>query len=589
MKYILLSAFFIILFLNTSLAQKLSVPTEYQYTNSQIDSLNQKLKTTSDQSKHFSKLHFYLGMAYAHNDNISKSTEHFLKAIQYSKIKNYDIKAQSYIMLTHIYILTGKKEESNYYLKKIVDIQNKIESDSIYFSALSYVAGYHSSITHETDSAIYIEHKIIRDGSKFIDTTLLQSAYFNLSANYIRVQKLDSAYKYIQKGFSIKKQNKDEASEINEANRQLMFGYHILTKIDLGRSKYEKALVPAKLFSSMAIMQKDTFYIYHAYKQLSNVYFKLKQMDSAYYYQKSTLEMYKSVVNSDMQNELNEVKLQTEFEYNRKLDSLKNNKVIQEKNTIIKLGKEKKETLNKILFVALLFLLILIILILKILNSKKLITSQKNQLERSLKHNESLLNEAHHRVKNNLQIVSSLLDNQSISSSDKKVKAIIKVAQNRIQSMALLHQLLNQDRTFYKVNLEQHVIKLVHLINESYFNSNTKVKLNIIIQEKQLRIDTVIPLGLIITELVSNSLIHAFTHQKEGEITVSIKKDKLNFYLLTVTDNGIGIDSTLDNTTSLGLELVHGLAWQLGGKVTMIENIHQGTSVNVTFIDNLKN
>ena len=550
-----------------------------------MDSLQNLLLDNSNQSEMISELNFHLGMGYGFEDDIIRSTEHFLKAIQYSNNDNVDTKVSSYIILTHIYLLTGKYDESNYYLKKIVDIHNQIETDSIYFSSLSYVAGYHSSITKNIDSAIYYEKTIINNGYNYIDKTSMQAAYFNLASNYTKIEELDSAYKFIQLGFKVNKENLSDVSEDLAANRQLMFGYYILCKNYLNRSKPKDAFVSAKSFVLLAEKQKDTLYIYRSYNLISTVFYKLNLLDSAYLYQKNALKMYKVVVNSDKQNELNEVRLQTEYSYNRKLDSLKSHKIIQDKNVQISLQKEKKDIAVTLLIVGAIFLLILLTLLSKLYNSKNTITSQKNQVEKSLKQNEYLLSEAHHRVKNNLQIVSSLLDKQANISSSEKVKEIMKIAQGRIQSMALLHNILNQEKDFHEINFELYVKKLVRVIYASYANDDSKIEFKINIKDHNLKIDTVIPLGLIINELVSNSLIHAFRNQSQGEIVITVNKEGIDYYNLIVADDGIGMNNSIEDTFSLGLELVQGLAWQLGGKASQINSVKKGMSVKVTFTD----
>ena len=579
--------FIMSMWFNLIFAQKLSIPKQYHYTDFQIDSLKNLIQSSSNQFTIISELYFNLGMGYGNKGDIIQSTEYFLKCLQYSGKDNYDLKGYTYIMLTHIYNLTGERNESIYFLKKIVDIQDKIETDSIYYSALSYVSGYHSSISLNIDSAIFYEKKVINEGFDFINKTTLQGAYFNLAANFSRINEPDSAYAYLEDGFKVENSNLSDLDEINESNRQLMFGFHVLASNFLSRSKLKDALDAATSFVNLAVNQEDTFYIYHSYVQMSDVFYKMNLMDSAYFYQKNALKMYKSVINSDKQNELKEVKLRTEFEYKRSIDSLETQKVVEQKNSMIQKQKDKEQIVFYFMFVGVLFTLFLLFLFSKLFKSKKTITIQNNKLEISLSQNESLLNEAHHRIKNNLQIISSLLDKQAEFSSSNEVKSIMRIAQNRIQSMALLHQLLNQEKSFYNLESNLYIKELVKLIDQSYSLNKTKIDFVLNIDKLNLNIDTVVPLGLIITELVSNAIIHAFPNDREGEIIISLKNVEFGLNELIVEDNGVGITSDKKNDSSLGLSLVEGLAWQLNGDVIIDQQEQNCTRIKIMFKESI--
>jgi len=201
----------------------------------------------------------------------------------------------------------------------------------------------------------------------------------------------------------------------------------------------------------------------------------------------------------------------------------------------------------------------------------------------SLKEKEKLLKEIHHRVKNNLQIVSSLLRLQSGNVVDKKYLELISVSQNRIASMALVHEMLYSSRDLGKIEMKAYIERLTHSIYQSFFRPGLSVNFEYDIDEQLFfDIDQLIPIGLILNEIISNSFKHAF-HANKGKISVSLHKSGESF-ILVIKDNGIGFakDFSIQNNGHLGVQLVHMLTEQIGGKVEI--NTEQGISYQITFI-----
>ena len=164
----------------------------------------------------------------------------------------------------------------------------------------------------------------------------------------------------------------------------------------------------------------------------------------------------------------------------------------------------------------------------------------------SLKEKEHLLKEIHHRVKNNLQIVSSLLNLQSESIVDEKYLGLIKESHNRINSMALVHEMLYKSKDLSKIELKEYIEVLSSSVNMSYSSPSKEISFKYDIQTGIfLEIDMMIPIGLILNEILSNSYKYAFKDMKTGLITIVLKQDKSKL-LLTVFDNGIGLDKKFD-------------------------------------------
>lgn len=208
----------------------------------------------------------------------------------------------------------------------------------------------------------------------------------------------------------------------------------------------------------------------------------------------------------------------------------------------------------------------------------------EEKVQQSLKEKEVLLKEVHHRVKNNMQVISSILNLQSSYVTDPYALNLLKESQNRIKTMAYIHESLYQNKTFTSINFSEYISTLTNNILQSYAASIQKVKLELDIQKIILNLDTSIPAGLIINELVTNSIKHAFTESNEGIILINLYT-KDNVLFLEVSDNGKGFPKDIDfkNTNSLGLQLVNTLVEQLNGKLELSDNKNGGTSFYISF------
>jgi PAS domain S-box-containing protein len=203
------------------------------------------------------------------------------------------------------------------------------------------------------------------------------------------------------------------------------------------------------------------------------------------------------------------------------------------------------------------------------------ITERKHaeeQIKASLREKEVLLKEIHHRVKNNMQVISTLLMLQAANIKDKQYADMFKESQVRIRSMALVHEKLYRSEDFANVDFNGYIKSLLNFLFRSYGVDTNKIALKLEVEDVSLGLDTAIPCGLVINELVSNSIKYAFPEDRKGEIRITFRSINEDDLELTVSDDGIGIPEDLDirNTKSLGLDLVTILAEdQLDGKIEL--------------------
>ncbi|MEG4802241.1 PAS domain S-box protein [Microcoleus sp. ARI1-B5] len=207
----------------------------------------------------------------------------------------------------------------------------------------------------------------------------------------------------------------------------------------------------------------------------------------------------------------------------------------------------------------------------------------EDRIKASLAEKEVLLKEIHHRVKNNLQVISSLLKLQSRYIQDSRVSEMLKESQNRVRSMALVHEQLYQSKDLSNIDFAEYIQNLAHNLFQAYEIDTEGVKLQTNIAPCSLNIDTAVPCGLIINELVTNSLKYAFTRQTQGKIKIDFTLDKNRVCVLAVSDSGIGFPQNLDyrKARTLGLRLVGSLVKQIRGTIELLET--PGTTFKITF------
>jgi PAS domain S-box-containing protein len=207
----------------------------------------------------------------------------------------------------------------------------------------------------------------------------------------------------------------------------------------------------------------------------------------------------------------------------------------------------------------------------------------EEKIRRSLEEKELLMKEIHHRVKNNMTVISSLLRLQAGKIKDTRYKEMFNDSMNRIKSMASIHEKLYRSEDLAKIVFSDYIEDMADNMYASYGLSPHRIALKKDIEKITLGIDSATPCGLIVNELLSNSLKYAFPEDRGGEIRVSLRAHGEDEIELKVSDNGVGMPEGLDfrNTDTLGLNLVNALAGQLQGKIEI--NREQGTEFRITF------
>ncbi len=207
----------------------------------------------------------------------------------------------------------------------------------------------------------------------------------------------------------------------------------------------------------------------------------------------------------------------------------------------------------------------------------------ENQIKASLRDKDILLKEIHHRVKNNLQIIISLLNLQSGYIKDEQTLKAVKDGQSRVRSMALVHEKFYQADELTEINFAEYVDKLCQFLFQSYGDKTDRIQLTVNADKVAFDMDTAMPCGLLINEIVSNSLKYAFPDERNGEIKIELRKLPDQMVMMSISDDGIGLaeDFTIEKSETLGHQLIIALANQLDGELNVSHE--NGTSFSVTF------
>jgi two-component sensor histidine kinase len=294
---------------------------------------------------------------------------------------------------------------------------------------------------------------------------------------------------------------------------------------------------------------------------LALIYSKLNQYQKAYEFSQISKAISEEINDQTRTDAI--AKMTTEFETER----------IEGENALLQESQRAQRAQLKqqgYLLIGILIVLLLIIAIaILIQRGRQKLRKANGIIEKSLGEKELLLKEIHHRVKNNLQVVSSLLDLQSREIEDEETQATFMEGQNRVKAMALIHQKLYQNENLATINFEEYANMLVGELGTIY---NKKADVNTVVNggtTSEFDIDTAIPLGLILNELISNAYKYAFNEGEQGALSVSINSLGEGKHQLIVEDNGGGLPESFDfqKAKSLGLRLVRRLAKQLYGSV----------------------
>lgn len=455
----------------------------------------------------------------------------------------HSLSCRIYLLTALSYEKTDNHTLSEKYLNLAYQKIKKNKLDNLYSTYCIRKSSNHRFMK-ELDSMWYYADRAKESAQKFHNETDLMDSYLLLGIVSIRTQNYDETLKY---DFLMLNQHK----KFNDLNG-IYGAYGNIATDYLKMKKFSKAL-----------LYNDSAYAF--YKKLPPSY--------KYYLPKTRYEIYEAAGNTDSayhyfkqyHNDLQLVQKEEEKIRTKELEEQYQN---DKKEATIKSKNRQMILIGNLLGVIILGSVLLIRKNRQINKQNKIINKQVINLSKTLEQKQVLLSELQHRVKNNLQHVISILEIQKESVDFNNIDELIRGNQNRIHSMALLHKKLNVADHVNDVDLEQYVTELSELVKDSYDNHQKQISLNIKFEVESISIEKALPFGLIITELVSNSMKHAFKKQNIGIIHIEISKGDISGQNhLYYADNGIGFDFNKTSDKGLGQEIIKGLIDQLDGVV----------------------
>lgn len=462
---------------------------------------------------------------------------------------------------------------------EIRELLHNPKRDSLIVPSAYNDLGFYYSMTGSIDSASYYYQLSLQKGA----TALKQSdpdAYERLTA----VVKGNIAVLKIKKGdyknaIALLKQDAATSIKNNDNNNGAIRSLLLLTDCNIYLRNFPQAQQTIELIETLLPRGVSPKVMASYYRSKAQLLSELNQNKEAYQYNEKAYKLSDSL-NSERQRLLlagNDILYQME----------EKDAIIEKQQSALN---NKQKGILSVVALALGIILLTTLVYLQLSRKKQKEIQQKNDeisaknetIKESLAEKEMLLKEIHHRVKNNLQIISGILELQNLNITDENTKVLLKEGQARIQSIALIHKTLYQSENFSRVPFQKYLTNLIQAIQSTYQNS--RITTTIQAGSTALSINTAIPLSLIINEIVTNSFKHAFTGKGHGEIDIVLSQEN-NHYKLTVKDNGRGLPEGFNpaRLQSVGFDLIQGLTRQLDGKVQW--NNDNGTEITITFKD----
>jgi two-component system, sensor histidine kinase PdtaS len=500
-----------------------------------------------------------LGYVYERRGDLSEAFEYATKTLQLGE-KHGDMKAMAmaYSDMSNLLWKLGRFEKGVEFGLKSIGLFEERGLNDVDYDFTLHVVGNNLMDLHRYEEALTYFQRSARMGEKYGFYSNLSDTYIALTALYCKMGNLEKAEKSGKAALKY--------ATLLENDFMVVRSLLSLGKLKNLERDYESAM--AYLNRSLRVATDefgDMYYLSLIHKELSKAYEGLENIKESLAAYKKYHELTQLVFNSEADQRM--AKLQTEME------------VTQKESTIsLQMAKLKQQAIIQVFSLILTGLLIIFLFFLyRVFIRKK---KYSLLLEKKNREKEFLLKEIHHRVNNNLQTISSLLSLQAAQIDNQEFQDIMTESQNRLQSMGMIHQNLYQGENIAAIEMKKYFLDLGGYIIDS-FDALHRITLDCTMGPIELDVDRAIPIGLIVNELISNSLKYAFPDNRIGKITVSLSETDSHLFL-KVCDDGIGFDTATEiKGTGFGTQLVSLLTRQLDGNMTLITD--RGTAVIFEF------
>ena len=517
--------------------------------------------------------------------------DYYHKSYEQYKIIGDDVKiAQRLLNIGIVYKKQGLYDKATNYLLEAAQLFENNECDKELSSCFNSIAGIQNRLQNYNEALIY-HNKALRIRTNIDYEKGVAGSFNNIGIVYNNMDSLEMAMKYYIKSLKIKQKLNDkklisstllnigklnykmtnyakaeqdylQAFTLKKTLYDLNGEMHVtnaLGELYFTLKKYKKAEEYLLSGLQLAIQENNINGKLESYKHLKDLYYNIDEFNKSFNYYNDYITLNDTILGLEKAKLVSNLKIKYETEKKeQEIASLNEIKKVQ--SILI----ETKSDTVKILLLSVALLLILSVI-------AYIGYKQKKKANMKIK---TLMQERKHRTKNNIQIISSVLSLQSLETESNKVQSAVKSGENRIKSVALIENLLNQNDKSVEIFMPDYFKKLIDYLLTTYGFKN-KIDLTMNIENLKLDTDVATPLGLIVNELVTNSLKYAFTDHPNPKLTIELCYEDGKNSILKITDNGIGYDHENNKTNTLGLKLVKILTKQLNGdlEITNLDGV----------------
>lgn len=483
----------------------------------------------------------------------NRSADLYLKAIEISEKNHLHFEKNLYLSLGRLFHMTDNYEKAKYYYEKALVDFRKDKDTLLLVKCLVNLGSIHSSTNHFELAEQFFMESLNYPSPDHIK----RATYSNLGNLKIREEKFKEALPFLYKATV-----KDPKTGVQGD----LYDFSYLLNAKTGANNFEGIdsilKISYQLYGESEDMRSRSIML----KAIGETYYGMGQYQKAAQIKDQYIQLYDSL--KAMQRDEIVYEMETKYQSEKKEQEIAKNEAEKER-----LSKQKKNLFALIVFAIGVILLLSYLIYLNI-KQKKILKAQTVQLETLVDEKNILMKETHHRVKNSFQLVSSLLYLQSENIKNEEASQAIIDAQNRVKSMILIHQKMYSKDQLTGIDTKEYMEDLVKDIIENHTDNSHSVNFHTDVERHILSIETITSIGLIINELITNSLKHAFPLSVDQPIIEVHFTKQTDFFVLEVKDNGIGMQQE-PKPTSFGLKLIHALAKKLKGKITF--EIKNGT------------
>ena len=516
----------------------------------------------------------YLGIAYNQLDETQRSLDYFHEALDiFEEINDENGIARTFLNLSQVNVYLNNFDKALEYSQKNLAINKKIADKKGISKALNGI-GTIMAITEQYDAALDFLSQSLEIKNEIDDKMGISQIYNNIGNVYLALGEMNKVMEYRLKSLEIVREL-DNKWEIALTTYNIAEYYLTNDEPDKAYPYLLETQELAEMLNNQGLIRDNTNF-YSWYYELKKDYPKAIKY----------LKDYSKLTKQQFSEELSETtaEMQVKYETEKK----------ERENEEYKLQLEKIHSQRMLLALSLIitFLIVLFIyyryrikkrsaILLEILVAERTqelkqnfneLEQAKQQIQKDLEIQTALIQEIYHRTKNNMAVISAMLSMQSRRSENDYVKSTFREISNKIQAMSLVHQKLYKAKDLSNINLKDYIEDLANLIMQSFGVLSARIKMKFDLQDVKILIDSAVPLGLIINELVSNIFKHAFPENQEGEIFIRLFEEENETINLELIDNGIGFPQNFDprKNGSMGLTSVFSIAEnQLKGEISV--------------------